>query len=172
MILLKPWHDAFHVEMVTTRQKEHLVLELVVIATNGTRFRYTLLGGQPDRELLHIFIFNSVLILDALILLFVQYSLEGFNVHAVDRTFTLGQVLFSINYVFVLILVIKPVQIILSVFGTFNRHVFFANLPHTDVWFDVLIFEWLLSVWIIIILVFIIKSRLLPSCKGILIYLV
>ena len=135
VVFVEPGHDAVHVKMMRARQKEHLGTLGISIAANGAYFAYTVLLGHFYGELLHVFVFYAVHILDLLIVHLVNNVLIGLKIHAIDRRLSLRDGVLGCLYLPVLILIIHPIQIVFAVFSPADGHVFAADVALAEgVW--------------------------------------
>ena len=154
MIFLKPWQDAVDMKMVRTRQKEDLLFFCIYQTTNWAGFACTFFRGCPYRKLFHKFVFHTILIFNCLVFLFIQYCFKSCKIHSIYWWFALSDVAFRIHNSSVFILIVEPIEIVLSVFGTMKRLINSTILSLCKwIRFLILILKFLLHVWIIHLLV-------------------
>ena len=152
-------------KMMWTWKEENLLFFCICQTTYWASFTCTLLCSSSNRELFHVLVFNTILIFNRLIFLFIKNCLKSFKIHSKYRRFSFCNIIFSVNNCSVFILVVKPVKIVLAVFGTMQWRIFFTNIFLRYIRFLILIFKFLFSIWVIHrIIVLKIANLLLKLC--------
>lgn len=112
MILVKPGHNAVNMEVMATWKEEDFASFIISITANSTHLTYTTLFSNFYWKLLHVFILNSILIFDLLVIHFIDNIFVGIDIHSIYWALSFSYCVLCSKNMLLLILIIHPIQII------------------------------------------------------------